>query len=39
MHKLKVVEVHILHGGVIKKGMCCYQLMLRLQKGNDIDQS
>jgi len=37
-HELGVVEDHMSPWGVAKKEMCCYQLVLRLQKGKDDDQ-
>jgi hypothetical protein len=37
-HELRVVEDHMLPWSVIKKEMCCYQLVLRFQEGRDVDQ-
>jgi hypothetical protein len=38
MHELGVVEDHMSPWGVARKEMCCCQLMLKLQKGKDVDQ-
>jgi hypothetical protein len=38
MHGLGVVEDHMLPRGVARKEMCYCRLVLRLQKGRDIDQ-
>jgi hypothetical protein len=38
MHKLRVVEEHMVFWGVVEKEMCCCRLVLRLQEGKDIDQ-
>jgi len=38
MHKLRVVKDHMLPSSVVGKEMCCYWLVLKLQKGKDIDQ-
>ncbi len=37
-HKLGVVEDHMPPWGVVRKEMCCCQLVLRLQEGRDVDQ-
>jgi len=37
MCKLKVIEDHMPLWDVGGKGMCCCQLMLRLQKGRNVD--
>jgi hypothetical protein len=36
--ELEVVEDHMPPWGVVGKGRCCYQLVLRLQKMRDINQ-
>jgi hypothetical protein len=38
MHEVKVVGDHMPPWNVVGKGRCYCQLMLRLQKGKDIDQ-
>jgi hypothetical protein len=37
MCKLKLVKDHMLLWDVGGKGKCCYQLVLRLQKGRNVD--
>jgi transketolase C-terminal domain/subunit len=37
-HKLRTIEDHMSLSGVIGKARCYCQLMLRLQKGKDVDQ-
>jgi hypothetical protein len=36
--KLKAVRDHMLLWGVVRKGRCYYQLMLRFKEGMDVDQ-
>ncbi len=38
IHELKVVKDHMLLWGVVRNEMCCYWLVLRLQKGKDVNQ-
>jgi hypothetical protein len=38
MHNLGVVGDHMLPWGVVGKGGCYCQLVLRLQEGRDVDQ-
>jgi hypothetical protein len=37
-HELGVVEDHMPPWSVVRKKICCFQLMLRLQKKRDVDQ-
>jgi len=37
-HKLRMVKDHMLPSSVVGKEMCYCRLMLKLQKGKDIDQ-
>jgi hypothetical protein len=38
MHKLRVVKGHVSPPSVVGKEMCCCRLVLKLQKGKEIDQ-
>jgi hypothetical protein len=38
MHKLRAIRDHMSLQGVAKKGITYYWLVLRLQKGRDVDQ-
>jgi hypothetical protein len=37
-HELRVVKYHMPFWSVIRKEMCCWWIMLRLQEGRDVDQ-
>jgi len=37
MHRLRVVKDHMPSWGVVDKEMCYYQLVLRLQKGRNVN--